>query len=149
MIQVPKKVLASGWKFEVETETPDEFVEIKGINSFTPNPTLTTADGTDFQSGGMEEHTPATRGLTITLSGFYLENKATGERDPGQLRCEELSSMVDVDAKAKFRMTSPGGTTYTFNASFNVTIGGGGTTDNTQWSCEVTRDGPMIKQPAA
>jgi|SRR5690625_2470371 len=143
-----KKVLASGWKFEVETETEDTFVEIKGINNFTPNPTVTNAEGTDFNSNGSEEQTPALRGLTVNLTGFYLENKATGVRDPGQERVEELSSQVGCEALARFRMTSPGGTTYTFNAGYNATIGGGGNADNSAWSVEVTRSGATTVEPA-
>lgn len=139
-----KKVLARGWKFEVDDgQGGGGFVEIKGINSFTPSPTKTDADTTDFQSMGIEEHLPAARGFSVTLDGFYLEDPSDGTRDSGQARAEALSDEVGVDGIAPFRMTSPGGTTYTFNASFNVTIGGGGNNDASGWSVEVTRSGAV------
>lgn len=142
MSSKPAKVLARGWRFEVQQDA-GYFLPIMGVNSFTPNRTIIIADATDFNSPpGTEEHSPAIRGLTVSIQGYRLEG-VDGERDPGQARVEQLDTVVDCDALTRFRMWSPAGRGYEFDASYNVTPSGGGTTDNTAWSVEVTKTGPV------
>src|SRR5690606_10420287 len=101
------KVLARGWKFEINTGTPEipAWTPIKGINSFSIATTKNDADVTDFDSDGWLKHIPASRGRSITLEGFYLEDPDTGDRDPGQEAVEELADKVGFPALAQFRMT--------------------------------------------
>lgn len=143
------KVLARGWTFEIQTdEATPTYVPIGGINNFSVSPTKNDADVTDFDSEGREEHLPASRGLSITVEGFYLEDPDTGERDPGQQAVEELADKIGVQGIAGFRMTSPGGNTKEFKASANVTSPGGGNNDPASWSAELTVSGKITSTPA-
>lgn len=140
------KILARSWDFYVEDKDSGDFVPIKGINSFTINPTKTDADVGDFDSEGMAEHLPAERAVSITLQGVFLIDRATGDRDPGQQLCEELSEKVDIDGLAKFRFIPKTATEgWEFLASFSAGPTGGGRNDGTGWQCEVTRTGKTTK----
>lgn len=140
------KILARNWEFFVEGDTPGDFVPIGGINNFTINPTKTDADTSDFGSDGVAEHLPAQRALSLTLNGHFLIDRQTGDRDPGQARCEELTGLVDVDGLRKFRfIPKDADEGWEFTASFNATPTGGGNNDPTGWTCEVTRSGKTSK----
>lgn len=140
------KILARNWEFYVEDATPGQFIPIKGVESFTVNPTKTDADTGDFDSEGFAEHLPAERAASITLNGRFLIDRQTGARDPGQERCEELSEKVDIEGLAKFRMIPKNAQEgIEFTASFNAGPTGGGRNDTTGWTCEVTRSGKPTK----
>lgn len=139
----PRKVLARGWVFEVESATPDTWIQIGGINNFTPDRAKDDADTSDFDSGGWAEHLPASRGLSISLDGFYLED-AAGARDLGQARVEALAQLVDNAGLGRFRMTSPatgGNRRVTGDVSFNYGGPGGGNNDGSAWSMVATFSG--------
>ena len=138
------KYLARDLAIEVESDTPDTFIAINGLNSLTHSPSTTRADTTSFDSNGRDEHLPASRGESWSLSGFSIEDVATGERDAGQLRVEELGRIVGPAGIARYRITSPGGNTITFSASAEVTIHGGGHNDAAAWGAEVTVTGEPI-----
>jgi len=65
----------------------------------------------------------------LGLSGFYIEDKTTGDRDPGQELVDELAEKIGEEAIGNFKLTSPGGTVMTFRGSVEPgDIGGGKTT---------------------
>ncbi len=71
------KVLARDWKKQILSG--GNYVEIKGIRSFTVATSKQDADTSDFESQGWNTHLVAARGMTMTLEGFYMESAtATG-----------------------------------------------------------------------
>src|SRR5690606_15606183 len=86
------KVLARDWK--VEIESGNNFIAVNGVNSFTIEFSKTDANTTSFDTAGWDEHIVASRGATITVEGFYLEDPSTGDRDPGQAAVESLAEKV-------------------------------------------------------
>jgi len=144
------KVLARDATFEINdgTEAVPDWLEIKGVTSLTFNPTKNDADTTDFDSEGVLEHLPASRGLAFTMGGFRLEDRDTGDRDPGQAAVEAYDALVGPDGLASFRITTPAGDVYAFSASVSVTPHGGGNDDPASWSVTITRSGPTTYTPA-
>lgn len=143
----PVKVLAREWTFEIESATPGTWLEIGGINSFTPDRSKDDADTTDFDSGGWATHLPAQRGLSVTMDGFYLED-AAGARNLGQERVEAVSQIVGSTGLVNFRMTSPataGLRRISGPASFNHGGPGGGNNDASSWSAEAVFSGQPVR----
>lgn len=140
-----KKVLARNWLFEVENpSTAGVYVKINGLTEFGMSPTKNDVDGTDFNSGGWEEHQVASRGLSLDLTGYFLEDD-TGKRDEGQKIVDDYGLSVGEDSIGKFRMTSPNGTVYTFDGTVESTSpSGGGTDDNTGWEVSVRINGKPV-----
>lgn len=144
------KVLARGFKFEVQVSAQDggtEWEEIKGINTFTWANSKSSANTTSFDENGRQSHLPASRGATLTLEGFYLEDPDTGERDPGQKAVEDLAKLVGPEGLGTFRITSPGGKVKEFQASANIGGVGGGTDDPASWSVELEISGEIVEDP--
>jgi hypothetical protein len=121
----------------------NEFIPIKGLNSLTHSPSSTDAETTDFDSEGRSEHMKAERGDSWTLAGFTLEDVLTGDRDPGQAAVEDLAKERGLDSLGTFRITSPGGTTATFQASAETTLAGGGNNDAAAWQAVVRISGDI------
>jgi len=144
------KVLARGWTFEINTgtEATPVWTPIGGINNFSISTTKNDADATSFDSGGWLEHLVASRGRQITLEGFHLEDPTDGTRDPGQEAVEELADQVGEASLGQFRITSPGGKTWTFKASADVQGPGGGNDDFASWSATLTVSGRITKGAA-
>lgn len=137
------KVLARGWKLEVEDPTmTGTWIQVKGLKTFTFSESKEDADTTDFDSGGWAEHMVAQRAKEIGVEAHYLEDKQTGDRDPGQEAVEVYAAKVGEDSLGKFRITSPGGTARTFYASAVVGERGGGINDPSNWNCTLTISGP-------
>src|SRR5690606_6852407 len=129
------KILARDIVVEIQTNPVGPvYAEIGGLTSLSLSPTKNDADTTDFNSGGRLEHIVASRGMGITLEGQRLEDPATGSRDPGQEAVETLADAIGAASLGDFRITSPGGKTWTFKASADVTPMGGGNDDPSSWS---------------
>jgi predicted secreted protein len=143
------KVLARGWKAEIQNPGDSQYVEIKGLNSLTFDSEKNDADITDFDSQGNNEHLVASRGKSLSVEGFYLEDQTTKARDPGQVLVEALADGMGEDSLGNFRLTSPAGTVRYFVASANVTGIGGGNDDPTAWSAELAVSGAMNLSPVA
>ena len=121
---------------------------IGGLNSLTHAPATARADTTSFDSNGRDEHLPASRGETWTLSGFTLEDVGDGDRDPGQAAVESLALLVGPAGIGWFTITSPGGNTIRFQASAEVTLAGGGHNDAAAWQAVITVSGEPVYTPA-
>lgn len=121
----------------------DDWVPVKGVESLTHSPSTSRADTTDFDSEGRGEHLVSERGDSWALSGFALEDVATGDRDPGQAAVETLAKQIGLDSMGQFRMTSPGGNTITFLASAEVTQAGGAHNDPAAWAATLTVSGDV------
>jgi hypothetical protein len=138
------KFLARDLTFEVQDAAGTAWLPIGGLQSIAHSPSSENADTTDFDSNGRARHIPAQRGDSFALTGQALEDVTTGDRDPGQQRCEELALLTGLNAMGSFRITSAGGNIKTFDGSAEVTLAGGGTNDAATWAATVTVDGEIV-----
>ncbi len=129
------------WDINTGTAESPVWTPIGGLNSWSPSPSKNDADTTKFSNQGWQSHLPASRSLEHTLSGIVQVDPDTGERDAGQAACETLGRQMGVDGIGQFRHTMTGGTVNTFDASCNVTRGGGGNDDPSAWEVTVTMSG--------
>jgi hypothetical protein len=128
----------------IEIEIVSTWTAVGGITDMTPSPSDVNADTGDYDSEGLAEHMVMERGRAFTLSGWRLEDVATGERDPGQAAIEALSEEIGPEANGHFRITSPGGLVDTFLASVSdVTAFGGGKNDPAAWGATLTVSGAI------
>ncbi len=134
------KIPARDWTFEILSGAV--WTEVGGLETWSPSFSQNDADTTDFASAGMQEHLIMSRGYELTVEGFFLEDVASGARDAGQAAVETLALAVGLASLGEFRVTSPGGTVYTFDASAAIgNAGGGGKDDVSKWSATLTRSG--------
>ena len=136
------RVLARDWVFEVEG-TAGTFVPVGGLHTFGLSGTKVDTDTTGFDSEGWAEHLVTERAHSLTLSGFFIEDQTTGERDPGQAIIDELATKIGEDAIGNFKLTSPGGTVMTFKGSVEPGDIGGGKNDATSWGATITVTGKV------
>jgi hypothetical protein len=138
----PVKVLARGWKVEIQ-KVDLTWVQILGLSSLTFDGEKKDADTSTFDDAGWESHQVASRGRSLKLEGFYLEDQVTKERDPGQTLVEALADAMGQESLGDFRTTSPAGTVKHFKASVAVSGVGGGNNDPTGWKADLTVSGPL------
>ena len=142
------KVLARDWIVEIETGEVPAFTPIKGLVSLSFDSDKGEADTTTFDEMGRKSHMVASRGNSLSLEGQYLEDEATGTRDPGQAAIEDLADKIGPSSLGTFQLTSPGGTVRTFLASASVSGIGGGNDDPTGWKVDVVVSGSVTVAPA-
>lgn len=137
------KHLARDYEFELNVGTIDtpDWVEIKGINTWSNTPVGNRANTTTFDEDGRLSHLPASRGDSIGLQGLLVWDDDTGDRDPGQEAVEAWGQQIGPDGLKQFRITDPEGATLTSLASAVVTIGGGGNDDPSAWNVDVQFSG--------
>lgn len=137
------KVRADDFTLEVNTGTSGSptWTAIGGVRSFNISQTKNDIDTRDFDSGGWLEHIVGSRGKSFSISGAREEDEGDGSRDPGQAKCEELGDELGAAAIGQFRITSPGGTTYTFDASCDTTPFGGGLDEFATFEVAMTMSG--------
>lgn len=138
------KVPARDWTVEIETGPTPDFTEVGGLTTLTFGQESEDTDTTDFDSNGEAEHRVMQRGRTLGLEGFYLEDKDSGDRDPGQAAIEALGEKVGEDSISMFRLTSPGGTEKKFRGSVELGDVGGGNNDMTSFAATITRSGGYV-----
>ncbi len=138
------KTLARGWNFEVRHADGIQWVEIKGINSFSMAGSKEDTDTTDFDSQGRTEHLVAARSANMTLEGFYLIDESNGTRDPGQARVEVLADNIGTASIAEYRFTGPSGAITVFRASVEVEGPGGGNNDAASWQARLMMAGDYL-----
>lgn len=146
-----RKTIARNWKFEVTGLLPSgdyslaAWTQVRGISSFSTDPSKTDADTGDFDSEGWDEHLPASRGTSVSLEGHYLHDPATGDRDPGQEFLEALGEEVDVAGLCRFRvyhkLTGKG---KEGDASVEAGGPGGGTNDPAAFSAAMRFTGKPL-----
>lgn len=144
-----RKVLARGFKVEINTGTEQApvWTPIKGLETIGFATSKTDADTTDMDSNGNDEHVVASRSREITLEGFWLEDKQTGERDPGQEAVDALNEAVGDESLGEFRLTTPGGKVRRFLASVSVEGPTGGKNEMAKWNATLTVSGAVTHEP--
>lgn len=131
------------WTFQLNTGTSASpvWVAIGGITDHSLKRSSGETDTTDNDDDGRPTHMKMSRQDEWSLKGNYLEDVSTGDRDPGQEAVESWADEVGPDSIKEFRITSPGGTTRTFDASAEVQQPGGGNDDHEKWECTVKQSG--------
>lgn len=125
-------VLASLVKIEIYS---GGMVEIKGLDTITPQHSTTDADmstrtSVDADGNQVERQLPARRARSWQLEGKYLVDTDSGERDPGQAAVEEFGVKTGTAAITQFRFTPAGGTPETFLGTVVLGDLGGGDKDS-------------------
>jgi hypothetical protein len=136
----PVKVLAEEFVFEIG-DGGGGFLEIKGLDTFSLDPSDQDTDTSDFQSGGFDESMIGSRGLAITLDGKYLIDPADGTEDPGQARVKAVALLTGRLSVVPFRVTDPANGTETFNGTVSRPKIGGKKGERVGWSTTVKRSG--------
>lgn len=122
--------------FEIESETPDTWLEIGQVNTFSKSHEEETADTTVFASAGQAESQKMQLGKQLELEG--LRDTA----DVGQQRVEEVSELLGTASLIKIRFHAPGDTDWeVWTAHVNLGDQGGGNNDKVSWSATFTRSG--------
>jgi hypothetical protein len=129
--------------FQIEDlGTPNTWIEIGGINTFSKSHEEETTDVTTFGSDGQAESQKMQIGKGMTLEGFRLKDKTTGALDPGQAEVEALSELLGDESLGRFRFHAPGDTNWEiWTAHVNLGDQGGGNNDKVSWSATFTRSG--------
>lgn len=133
------KFAANELKIAINT-TAETYVDIGYLTSIEHNPSTDKADMTTFSSAGRKEHLVVLRGDSFTIQG------KTNFSDAGQAAVNTLGNATGSTSLKKFRVTVPGGVgspTYTFDASAEVKLFGGGTTDGSNWSATIEVSGAI------
>ncbi|MFD4264074.1 phage tail tube protein, partial [Streptomyces sp. NPDC058534] len=125
--------------FEIEDpDTPDTWVRIEGINTFTKSHEEETTDTTTFGSQGEGESEKMQKSKTLSIEGFRMRNPA----DPGQVLVETLHERLAEDSLGGFRFAHKADTSWeVWTAHVNLGDHGGGNNDKASWSATFTRSG--------
>lgn len=142
---------ARGWIFEVESATPDTWLTIPKVNSWTLNEAENeeTADTTTNDSEGAYEQDVMQRGATLELSGLYAATDGT--QDPAQLYIDKTwAYRLGADSRGQVRYRHVSQTEWTV-WECTVTPGerGGEHNGKTSWGCTFTRCGFPSTAPVA
>lgn len=137
------KVLARDWTLKVKNPDTSLFVEVKGLESLGFSGDATRTPTTDFDSGGNAEHILAERSRTLSIEGHYMEDEATGDRDPGQELIDTAAELVGNAALREFQLDSPGGNRREFHGTVTPADLGGGTNDTADWGAEIEVSGEV------
>lgn len=139
-----RKVNARDIVFQVESSTPDTWLEIAGLTSATLNQgeNEEVAETTDFDSNGAYEEDVMQRGASWGLEGQLELDDTTGVQDPGQARVESLAALVGAASHGRVRFRHPAQTTWkVWDATFKLGEQGGGNNDKVSWAATITRSG--------
>jgi hypothetical protein len=138
------KVLARKWKAEIGTQiaTP-VYTVINGLTTLTFSNDKEDVDTTDFTSDGRVEHMVASRSAEVSIEGFMLEDTSNKGRDPGQQAVEAAGNAIGASSLYPIRITTPGGTVKTFQASVTIGDMGGGNNDASSWGATFVVSGSI------
>jgi len=132
-------LLVRDWTFEINIGGGD--VEIKGLSTMRVSSGDTKASTTVKEDAGMETHLVGTRTKTISLSGKWLEDSATGARDAGQEAVETLAAGVGADSIGTLTITTPGGTATSMSVSATMGDTLGDEAQAADWAVTFERSG--------
>lgn len=136
----------SEYQINAGTEAVPKWLRIGGLTGGNATGSKVDANTTTPEDDGASSHLPAERSQTIQLEGLLgYTNRATGQRDPGQVACEAWAadSSIGPDGLRQIRRIFPDGLgkCVTFKAS--AVLSDGGTLNEAEkWSLSVTRSGP-------
>ncbi|WP_018219191.1 phage tail tube protein [Salinispora vitiensis] len=100
------------------------------------------ADTTVWDSEGYYGQEKMQLGASLSLEGRFLQDPATGVRDPGQELVEAHAVLLGYDSQIDVRFRYPGSTTWkVWKATVSVGEQGGGLNDKASWNAEFVRCG--------
>lgn len=125
---------------------------IKDLKNIVPKPGEAEEEEntTTVDSGGNAEQEVMQRGYALDLEGIKNLDHLTGAPDPGQARCEELSTKVGYESLGALRLRHVTEATWKVwaEATFHPGDQGGGFNSKGAWKCTVKRSGPSTTAPA-
>lgn len=130
-------VLAREWIVTVNSQV------VGGLSEITFGATSKEADFTTNDSAGAEEHQISRRSRTVKLKGLFLEDAGTKGRDDGQAAVETLAEGIGLSSLAEVIITSPAGTTWTFQASATMDDLAGPGDEGTTWGATLKSSGAI------
>ncbi|PNG20328.1 phage tail tube protein [Streptomyces cahuitamycinicus] len=138
-----QKYNARDVEFEIEDfATPNTWILIDGINTFSKSHEEETTDTTTFASEGQAESQKMQLGKQLEIEGFRLRDDVTGALDPGQAMVEALSERLGEDSLGRVRFAHKDDANWqVWTAHVNLGDEGGGNNDKTSWSATFTRSG--------
>ncbi|MGW0495043.1 phage tail tube protein [Streptomyces sp. NPDC003007] len=138
-----QKYNARDVEFEIEDfATPNTWILIGGINTFSKSHEEETTDTTTFASEGQAESQKMQLGKQLEIEGFRLRDDTTGALDPGQAMVEALSERLGEDSLGRVRFAHKDDANWeVWTAHVNLGDEGGGNNDKTSWSATFTRSG--------
>lgn len=147
-----RKINARDMVFEVESATPNTWLPVERLSSFTVNfgENEETTETTDYESEGAYEGEIMQRGASISMEGQALEDDTTGALPAGRARVEAMCAEDKVGSASlgRVRFRSPNGTTWRiWTCFFSLGEQGGGNNDKLSWSATVTKSGKTTTAP--
>lgn len=129
--------------FEIEdVATPNTWIEIGGLNTWSKSQDEETAETTTFASQGQAESQKMEISKELELEGLRLRDSVTGAIDPGQAMVETLSERLGEASLGKIRYAHKDDDEWIiWTAHVNMGDEGGGNNDKTSWSATFTRSG--------
>lgn len=101
-----------------------------------------TVDTTTWDSEGYYEQEKMQLGASLSLEGRFLQDPATGVRDPGQALVEAHAELMGYQSQINVRFRYPGASTWkVWKATVSVGEQGGGTNDKVGWAADFARCG--------
>lgn len=145
------EIPARDFTFELNTGTVavPVWTAVTGLISWSNSPTTVRANTQTWEDQGRQNAYVSSRGDSFTLTGRRQEDPVTGARDPGQEAVEAWAQEIGPASQKPFRITSPGGNIIAFDATAEVTRGGGGEDDASTWQVQLTASGIITDTPAA
>lgn len=142
-----RRINARDMIFQVEDSTPNSWLGVERMQSFTVNPgeNEETAETTDFDSLGSYEQEIMQRGSSIELEGLLMKDDTTGALPPGRARVETMcgEDKVGYASLGRVRFRHPLDTEWRiWTCTFTLAEQGGGTNDKSSWGATVTKSGP-------
>lgn len=100
------------------------------------------ADTTVWDSLGYYSQEKMQLGSSLSLEGRFLQDPATGVRDPGQELVEAHATLLGYDSQVDVRFRYPGSTAWkAWTATISVGEQGGGNNEKVSWAAEFVRCG--------
>jgi hypothetical protein len=134
---------ARGWLFEVESATPDTWLRLSKLKSWTYNPSENeeAADTTTNDSDGYYEQDIMQRGATIEVSGLYAAT--SGTPDPAQDYIDKTwAFQFGEESRGRMRYRHTSQTQWTvWECTVSPGEQGGETNAKTTWGAKFTRCG--------
>lgn len=136
------------WVYELNAgsvSVPD-WVDISDhVQDRKPKYSTNTTDTTTAVDAGEKTHLPMSKERGLTLTCLFQEDADTGDTDAGQDAIRNWAAAIGPSGLWQFRMTTPGGATFTVMASANLTLGGGKDEDTAEFELEVTFSGAVAE----
>jgi hypothetical protein len=145
-----RKYLARDFTFDTSDDNRVTWTPISGISEWSWSNDDNEEDTSTFDNGAYASAMFTQRGGSFELTGFYLLDSVTGQRDQGQYKVERAATKVGYEAYRDFRVQARPMVSGVRGASigeimvtcqYGMTDFGGSTTDVEPWGTNVLWEG--------